>query len=188
MIDLSKYNVLEKNKTTLKQASLDDSENKKRYMTESLCSVIDFDKVKSQYSKGLHMTEEPCSVDAILSCKGKGIILIEFKNGCINELNIHKKVYDSTIIFCDITSKCVTDLRKEAIFILVYGREKNKKCQPVLEQQVPALESLADGIAKNAGREIIRFGLSRYKNYCFKEVHTYTIVEFDKFLKANGIV
>ena len=74
---------------SLKNTSLDDNApNVKHYMTKSDLIVYDFDMVKTRYSNGLEVSEQPKSVDALSSSVDGDIYLIEFKNG---DLSSRKK-------------------------------------------------------------------------------------------------
>ncbi len=161
-------------------------------MTESTRCVINFDKVKDEYIASLGLSETPMSNDALFD-DGKGcIVFVEFKNGFIDNTTIHnlgKKIYDSTIIYTDITSSTISAMRQNVIYILVYNEAENyNNSDPNLVKKmrrVPpsrAFMDFSERIASYALDEIICFKLKKFKNFCFKEVHTYTEAEFAYYL------
>ena len=52
-------------------------------------------------------------------------------------------------------------------------------------QPSKAYDSLAKGIFGMAKKEYVCFGVDIFKNYCFKDVHTYTEKEFEEYLERN---
>ncbi len=164
-------------KTTLKETSKDDSDkNNVVYMTNSSLIVTNFDLVKTKYTNSLKLSEEnAASVDAFVP-KGDNVYFIEFKNGKLqasDKRNVRDKVRDSLLIYNDINNITITENRNSAIFILVYNEAKNKnKSDPVVNP-----------VMKLANQEKISFGMDRFKNLFFKEVHTYTEAQFEEFLQ-----
>lgn len=47
---------------------------------------------------------------------------------------------------------------------------------------------IAKNIHSYAKDEFICFGLAKFKNYCYRDVHTYTVKEFEKFVEKNNII
>lgn len=88
MIDVDSIELFKNNKTTLKETSKDSTN--KTYMTNSKIKVINFDKVKKDYSKQLGLQEQPKSNDALFYANGK-LTFIEFKNGKIIKSKNKKK-------------------------------------------------------------------------------------------------
>lgn len=166
-------------KTTLKETSKDDSDkNNIVYMTNSDLSVTNFDLVKTKYTNSLKLSEENAtSVDALVQKDGI-VYFIEFKNGVLKssvKRDVREKIRDSLLIYNDIKNITITDNRNSAIFILVYNEDKNKnKSEPVV-----------DPVMKLAKQEIISFGMDKFKNLFFKEVHTYTEAQFEAFLNRT---
>lgn len=193
MIDIEKYPLLANCITTLKDTSIDKSNNEVVYMTESPRQAVNFDEVKEKYIKNLKLSETPKSNDALFD-NGKGfLVFVEFKNGYIDkqrQFALRKKIYDSVVIFSDITSESISDMRKNVGYILVYNEGTNadnkdsefikKKREHV--QYSSSFNNIAQNLSKLARKEYICFGLELFKNYCFKEVHTYTIEEFEEYL------
>ena len=63
MIKVGEYEILNSNKSTLKEASRDSANNE--YMTESDIEVIDFDEVAKKYKVLRGITDLPTSNDAL---------------------------------------------------------------------------------------------------------------------------
>lgn len=192
MIDVNAYPILERHRSTLAQTSWD---NKNRaYMTTSTLDAINFDDVKGEYIKGLGLSDTPSSVDALYVDKKGYVIFVEFKNGYIDnteKYSVQKKIYDSMLILGDITSIHISDMRKRAVFILVYNdqanersrdKEYNEKKKAV--QPSSAYDKLAKTVSGYAGKEYVCFGLRMFEKYCFQEVHTYNQEEFEEYLKT----
>lgn len=190
MIDLDTYEIFRVNKTTLKETSKDASERESvQYMTDSPIEVVDFDKVKRHYANHLHLSEEcAASVDALVKTE-ENLLMIEFKNGKVNNRNVKDKVRDSLLFFCDITGKNISYTRENLEFIVVYNQEKNplpnqlKKQTARTIQDSPSREAIGKYFLKKGNEEFIRFDLERYKRLYFREVHTYSPEEFDEYMK-----
>lgn len=187
MIDLSDYPIFNRNITTLKETSKDDDHEV--YMTESVRPVINFDKVKDEYIRGLGLAIIPQSNDALFEDDEKGdIVFVEFRNGAVKEFEVRKKIYDSVLIYSDITSSSISSMRKTVKYILVYneGKEAKSRTEDVKETFVEPSESydtIAKGTGKFAKQPYVKFGVNIFKNYCFKDVRTYTKEEFEAYLK-----
>lgn len=196
MTDLSRYKIFSDHMSTLKETSLDDRDGGKRYMTQSLRSAINFDDVKEEYVKDLGLSEIPKSNDALFEDGRGALVFVEFKNGFINrakQFAIRKKVYDSTLIFTDITATGISDMRNAVKYILVYNESVNKEnsCDEELQkkqrmeiQSSSSFDYFAKTLGKYANEEYVCFGLKLFLNYCFKEVHTYTEEEFEAYLSS----
>lgn len=189
MIDLS-HSYFVKNISDLKTISKDQNGNLTvEYMTESTIPAINFDKTKDEYIKDLHLTETPSSNDALLKDQDGNVIFIEFKNGSLSKekYKLRKKIYDSLLIFLDITKKSISDTRTNAEYILVYNADANQKdLQKDLKdkgvdyvQPSSSFNGFAKILATYANKEHIFWGLDIFQNYCFKAVHTYTKEEFE---------
>ena len=173
-------------KSTLKETSYDGAN--KEYMTDSLLEVIDFDKVKLQYCNLLGLEGEvPKSCDALLFLQNK-TIFIEFKNGKVETFDVRKKIYDSVLIFSDLKKCTISETRKNIEYILVYNEEKNKNSKDCREfskreiQESKSFKSISNSISKLAKKEIIRFRIGDFQNYILKDIHTYTMEEFEEKL------
>ena len=193
--------------STLKKTSLDKGSGQKKYMTESEMLVVDFDKVKKAYVRelGVKPKSMPCSSDALHIGKDGNISFIEFKNGKINYMqryNIHQKIYDSLLIFGDMTGKGLSFCREHADFILVYNELKNREEEKEEEEKGETGEGEA-GKGKSKGGEqrqiqesdsrvaigkyfsrkgkknFVRFDLEKFENFYFKNVFTFTEKEFE---------
>ncbi len=193
MVDLNAFPIFSAHPAALKETSAD--ERKKGvppvYMTESTLPVINFDEVKGAYIRGLSLSETPKSVDALFMKDEHTPVFVEFKNGRIGhkeQYSVRKKIYDSLLIFSDITSLTISDLRERMEYILVYNEtaNPNQSARPEKDQvQVsPSFDTIAKTFRGYAQEEYVCFGLKDFQRYCFKAVHTYTQAEFESYLAA----
>jgi len=186
MIDLNSYEIFSESRQSLKETSKDDSNSPDiQYMTTSEMEVINFDLVKRKYANALDLSEESAtSVDAILPFRD-GIIFLEFKNGIVNNRNIKDKARDSLLIFLGIIKKSIEYSRRYIDFVVVYNAEKNPLSSQEKKrrlQETPSRVSIATCLMKKAGEEFIRFDLERYKTLYYRNIHTYTKDNFDRYL------
>lgn len=198
MINLNQYPIFQNHWSSLKETSKDNRDGKVVYMTESNYPVINFDEVKEEYMKALALCELPKSNDALFYEGDKIWVFVEFKNARVSktlQYELRKKIYDSVLIFTDITSTGISFMRNHMKYILVYNEEANKdnsqdlnliKKQSEFVQQSKAYDDLAKTIMNYGKNEIICFGLKIFLNYCFKEVHTFTKHEFEQYLSIIG--
>lgn len=184
MNNINEIEIFKNNKDTLKNLSCDESE----YMTESLLEAINFDKVKDKHCRALKLSSLPNSCDALY--QGDEIFFIEFKNGSMNPrkiYEIHKKIYDSVIIFMELTGFKINEVREKVNFILVYNESKTKEYLGENNKRIQTPKSyniLLDKIGGLAKINISKFDLSQYQKYIVKDVYTYTEKEFeDNFIK-----
>lgn len=180
MIIIEKYELLLKHLSNLKETSKDDHGDGKTYMTSCEYPAVNFDEVKDEYITGLHISGNPRSNDALLVTKDNKSFFIEFKNGYMDNkkiFDVKGKIYESLPILTDIIGKGISYTRNELVYILVYNGAKNDPSTDIKKH-----------IASKAKAELIRFDLERFKNFFFKEVHTYTETEFDNFLIENNII
>ena len=187
-------------KTTLMEASEDDKNGE--YMTQSTEKVIDFDKVKEEYIKNIHPKVTPASNDVLMKIDDK-IYFIEFKNGNITKkeiYNVKRKIFESLLIFSDITGETISFTRENVNYILVYNGEKSKKyIEHIIEerqkcnlnkleddeiQESVAFDEFTSQMAKLANYHMDIFGLDKqFSKMYFKSVKTYDIDEFnEKFI------
>lgn len=196
MIDLKTFQIFTDHLSNLKETSIDNRDGTTQYMTPSTREAINFDGVKEEYVRNLGISEIPKSNDALFD-DGKGcLVFVEFKNGVMNrpkQFAVRKKVYDSALIFTDITSKGISYMRDYMKYILVYNETANqdnnsdeelKRKRKTAVQPAPAFDAFAKNIGKYANEEYVCFGLKIFENYCFKEVHTYTEAEFNTYLST----
>lgn len=187
MIDLTLYDIFNKNLSTLKKTSRDTSTKPYSYMTESLLQVVDFDKSKNQYASTQKMRDCPKSVDAVFQQTDGKIVFVEFKNGYIDrtvEYEIKQKIYDSVLIFCDVVSMDVGTFRQSAEFILVYNEEDNQSAEENKKSTVQFSKSYVDIVSKLgklANKETVLWKLDFFENYCFSKLHTYNKAEFKQY-------
>lgn len=181
MGDINEPDIFSHSESTLRELSKDTSGIEVVYMTKSLHSAINFDKVKTEYTNLLGLSEEcASSVDALMY-NGKDAIFIEFKNGNMkNERQkVKTKVRDSLLILCDIMKWDISYTRKNISFILVYNETKNSNVHNFRNV-------ISDHIMQQANTEKIRFGLDGFQTLYFKEVHTYNEEEFEAYLERNA--
>lgn len=200
--------IIDEKSSTLKDTSYD--EDNKVYMVDCSLEVCSFDDVKEWYVKNKIplANPNPKSNDALLFEKGKSFF-IEFKNGKINNtvnFEINKKIYDSLLMLFDLgyvdengrEVDSISYTRQNMNYILVYNYEKYLEAGPTRQtkegferQRVEVSSSkhrdlLFSTMRKLADDELIKFGLDQFKNYLFKDVHTYTVEEFqEKFINEQ---
>jgi hypothetical protein len=160
------------------------------HMTKSNILAYDFDKIKGDYTRKLHKSEDGVdSVDAIWfqaeKCK---VVFIEFKNGeSFSPRALKDKMRDSLLINCDITNRQITDTRRNAEFIVVYNKDAKpiKKEENVFEivQDSKSRDKIKSYFLKKADAEFIRWGLEKYIGVYFESVHTFNQEEFEVYLK-----
>lgn len=193
MIHWRDSSILTESISTLKETSIDkhDSRNP-AFMTESEMPAVDFDLVKEKYIEGLGLSDVPKSNDALLDI-GKGkLAFIEFKNGYIGtkkQFDIRKKIYDSTLIFTDIVSVGISEMRQCVEYILVYNENANLNNPDAQEKKREIQDSrsfnmFARKMGGLAGEEYVCFGLKMFEKYCFEKVHTYTERELEGYLES----
>lgn len=183
MDDFFSVVLFNKNISSLKETSKDKQKKSISYMTDSDYEVVNFDGVKNDYIRGLCISETPCSNDAVCVLEDKDtIVFIEFKNGgSIKKYELWKKIYDSVLIFNDLSHSLISETREKLEYILVYNEDK---IQDNNGQQNNHNSKNRDEIGKQLGKlsneEYIKFDLKQFVNYLFKSVHTYTKEEFEK--------
>lgn len=117
--------IFQKHQTTLKETSHNDAAG--QYMTDFLWQVIDFDAVKTDYMRAYHCDPIPASNDALLYRDGK-YFFIEFKDGNMRtEIHeVKRKIFESLLLFGDITDTTISYLRENVSYILVYNKQKSQ--------------------------------------------------------------
>jgi len=193
LIDFNEYSILKDNMSTLRETSLDDHDpNSIAYMTNSDRGAVNFDNVKRKYVENLHLHEEPKSNDALFINDMGKLVFVEFKNGFMDgqkKFAVRKKIYDSVLIFSDIVSARISDLRTCTDYILVYNEAVNGENPDVIKeknthiQPSASYDSFAKKVSSLAGEEHVFFGVKLFENYCFRKVHTYTQKEFEQYLE-----
>ncbi len=194
MPQLSDYKIFADNFTKLKQTSRSGNKRHATYMTQSSLQVVAFDKVKKVYCRSCHLSQMPESNDALLE-DGKGkFVFVEFKDSFIDKstvYNIIEKIYNSVLIFSGITTLGIPAICNSVNYVLVYNEAKNRdnedaqlrKKQAMAVSTSLSLDKIGKATAKWAEKNYICFGLEAFKNYCFKEVYTFTQEEFEDYLK-----
>ena len=195
---LSDYPMFCENMTTLKETSADKRDAAScAYMTESDIPAVDFDLVKKKYVEKLGLSVVPMSNDALFHHEEEKVVFVEFKNGHIGkkeQFNIRKKIYDSVLIYSDITKSGISNMREEVEYVLVYNEDINTGDFGQLEkgadfiQDSISFNSFAKNVSALAKERYVGFGVGMFENYCFKRVHTYTEAEFEKYLQTAGAI
>ena len=191
-MDLKSYNT-----SILKQTSKDD--NNEEYMTESTIRVINFDSIGGdKYSKNNKLNIQLKTNDVLFLHNDKKYTFIEFKNGKLvdktNKIDIKKlkdielKILNSLFVLGDIEEKSLSSLKEITDYILVYNEEKNTPNERNSISEIGNYfinqGNISSEKTKTEREEIICFGLEKFKDYCFKNVHTYSKEEFEeKFVK-----
>lgn len=191
MIDVEKYPILSKHKSTLKETSKDSHDGNDVFMTESLAEAINFDDVKSEYICNLKLSDSPKSNDALFINSDSLATFIEFKNGFMDNQKIYgvrKKIYDSMLMLSDIVGKNISYTRNHLDYILVYNNAKNPNPKKVYRES-EARDSIDKAILSYADQRQIKFGIEIFQGYCFRNVYTYTEKEFkEKFVDMLWII
>lgn len=191
MIKISQHLLFNTNQSTLRSTSEDNSTGSECFMTQSDITVVSFDNVKKEYVRNLGLTEIPKSNDALVIDSDDKATFIEFKNGCINRNDVYdlrKKIYDSLLIFSDITGFGISKMRTNMDYILVYNEEKNpdacdnNKVDPSANiQHSVSRTAIGKQVFKRAKDHFVQFGLGVFEKYCFSNVYTYTVREFEQY-------
>ncbi len=144
-------------------------------MIEDDRKVVDFDAVKTAYLNEIGLSENCAkSVDAMF-CDAKGMLhFVEFKNGEYKGTEIIQKAYDSVMMFCDITQRGISELRKASKFILVINQDKYERMSPS-DKRALALASKGDV-------DFAVSGLSKMRGYLFESVWCIPIRRFEKYI------
>ena len=175
---LSDYPMFCENMTTLKETSADKRDAAScAYMTESDIPAVDFDLVKKKYVEKLGLSVVPMSNDALFHHEEEKVVFVEFKNGHIGkkeQFNIRKKIYDSVLIYSDITKSGISNMREEVEYVLVYNEDINTGDFGQLEkgadfiQDSISFNSFAKNVSALAKERYVGFGVGMFENYCFK--------------------
>ena len=190
------------NTSTLEQTSEDD--NNGEHMTKSQLKVINFDSVGGKkYTKNNNLSIQLKTNDVLFLHNDERYTFIEFKNGKLlnksNRIDIKKlkdielKILNSMFVLGDIEGKSLNTLKEITNYILVYNEDKNlpnekNSISEIGNYFVNQGSSLSVGENTLDKDEIICFGLEKFKDYCFKNVHTYSKEEFEeKFVKKYEI-
>lgn len=159
-------------KDRLETISMDFDNNQS--MVKSDFKIVDFDKAKEIYAKRFG-GYSPKSCDGLFYSEDeKAYYLVEFKNGKICgevKTQIYFKILESLSLLSDVTCKPTSFFRHNCKFILVYNDSKNRS-------------AIGSHVIRNAGGEIVRFGLDRFERIYVKKVHTLNSNEFlTRFVK-----
>lgn len=189
MTNINIFDIFKNSTSTIRQISKDDSNNE--YMTDCNLMAINFDKVSKKYCKNLSLFSVE-SNDALFALKnGKCTTFIEFKNGYIDkttQYKLVKKIYDSMLVFMDVTKTNISETRDFLNYILVYNENKNAD-NPKTEYHESESRDFIDKTILEYGKEVhIKYGLDFFKGYCFKEVNTYTKKEFENLFVSKLLI
>ena len=196
MVDLNQITIFKDHVDTLQKTSLNDDQN--IYMTASQKSVVNFDAVKTKYAKQLSLSDWPASIDALIQV-GQNVYFIEFKDGNLKKevYALRRKIYESLLLYCDITKEQISDTRTYMTYILVYNKAVNNSCTENTDatnnsvsldsdevQDTPSLDKLMvemGALSNQPNTET--FGLrAAFKGLYFREVLVYDKEEFSDTL------
>lgn len=194
MLQIKRFPLFKNNMDVLQNISADTSSlGIIFYVTDSQLPAVNYDRVKDEYTKQFHLSNEVAySVDALLNIDGTPTF-VEFKNGKVQgeQGNIKNKVRDSLLMLCDITKKQISYTRAKMDFILVYNADKNPMTtyeESVIRKEYGlsgtsgSLEYICKQLFNLSKREFIRFNMEPLRGMYFKEVHTFTSDQFREFL------
>lgn len=192
MIRIGDFSIFRDSISTLKETSKDNHDGIDLYMTESTLETVNFDKVKDKYIENMNLCDSPKSNDALFFNPEGKLIFIEFKNGLIDTnkcFDVRGKIFDSVLILTDIIGRGISFTRENMDYILVYNQERNPDNENEDSAKHVQESDSRDAIGKRlmalGGENHIKFGLERFKKYCFKNVFTYNENEFDdNFVKC----
>ncbi|GHT61350.1 hypothetical protein FACS1894109_19830 [Spirochaetia bacterium] len=161
-----------------------------RYMTACRKPVVNFDKFKGEFIRGMALPEAPLSCDAFYMSASGELFLIEFKNGRIEakkNFEIKVKIFESLLILLEKLDKTIEFTRRNLTFILVYNEDISHGQSQF--DNTDGLLAIQHNIFALSRSPMIRFGLHRFKNIYFKEIYTYSRAEFEanfvlKFCKS----
>ena len=205
MIDVRAFGseVFARSGTSLKEASKDSSVHPVEYMSESMLSVYNFDEVARRYFDGQPQRpgELPKSADALVKCDADSYALVEFKNGRLNGRRmheVHQKALDSLLILGDLLKTTISWSREHLDYVLVYNEAKNATGLSEDDDPSRGVQSSRSrrdivratsrlGLGDRSRRSsVAEFGLGRkLRNYCFREVRTYTERDFQRELVSS---
>lgn len=182
---INTIDIFKNNKSYLKELSLDEAHSE--YMTESMTPAVNFDQVKTCYANNLYKSEKCLnSVDALIELDER-IILIEFKNGKVENSAVKHKMKDSLLLLCDILNTKISETREIMDYIVVYNKEKINSHKKNKVQESKSRDDIMGHLADKAESEIVRFDLERYIDIFFKNIHTYDKKEFKDYLLKNKL-
>ncbi len=184
----SGFSCLLRKADTLKRISFDLANHD--YMTRSGRMAFQFDQAihgiwrmaKTENAALAELyTSTPAVCDALLMLPQENV-LIEFKNGRMPKktvVNIHQKIHDSVQVYAHLTGRTVAENCGHLVFILVYNAEKNVSPDCCYEPEI-----LPDTAIAEFCNERIYCGLEQYRGRYFREVHTYSVQEFEAWMQT----
>lgn len=150
----------------LDKISMDFDNN--QVMVKSDFKIVDFDKAKEIYARRFG-GYSPKSCDGLYYSDDEDTFyLVEFKNGKISgevKTQIYFKILESLSLLSDVLDRPTSYFRARCKFILVYNDSKNRS-------------AIGSHVVRNAGGEIVRFGLDRFERIYVRKVHTLNSHEF----------
>ena len=170
---LTEYAEFRACRKTMMETSYDDANDE--YLSKDKRTVVDFDDVKTQYTADLGVSNEFAkSVDALFRTNDGYIRLVEFKNGDFVSSEIVKKVYDSLLIYLDITGQTITDLRENGFFTLVISEDKYGS--------LSAQDKRAMALANSGKQDFTMYGLGKMRGYLVKRVSCMSAERFSRYM------
>jgi hypothetical protein len=148
-------------------------------------SAIKFDNVKANWY-GLTLPNQVRSCDALFVDAGR-FYLIEFKTGKPENIDIHRKIYDSVIALIEHNVLTLLDCRERLQYIVVsrhYKEVVHDSLLGYLEDEVSEpWEYVVDQQALNSwGKHEIR----KLTNFLFSRVYKLSLSEFDRFARNRN--
>lgn len=160
---------------SMKKASIDDVHAEPMSMSD--ITVVNFDKIPREYSRGRSWKGVPKSNDALYVDIHKKWYFIEFKNGEVKKGEIYRKLYDSIIMLLEWGIIPGFDfIRNNVTYILVYNSKRYHRVQPS-----PAREETYKHFMMLADEEEQLFDIDKFEDYLFERTHTYTKEQFERF-------
>jgi hypothetical protein len=147
-------------------------------------NVVNFDRfknfvVKELSQQGLAITRPPKSCDALYK-NNNDWLLIEFKNGKIDEKKVHEirgKIFESLLMLTEKLDETIKFTRNNMIFILVYNDQINHSAKRI------DLGVALRGLSRNT---FFPMGLDGLKNLYFKKLLVCDINDFEKRFNSHN--
>lgn len=178
--------VMQSMTATLKHCSKDG----KDYMTDSMLTVVNFDRFSKYYCHTLKIARQPKTNDALYCTEEGKWYFVEFKNGGIKKDEIYRKIYDSLIMLLE--TGMIPDYqfaRENISYILVYNKEKIMQEKQIKDNG--AKEQIHRHMERKQEQLFCLFELEKLCGYVFHETNTYTKEQFEqlfvkKYEKLEG--
>ncbi|MDR2706048.1 MAG: hypothetical protein LBC02_09745 [Planctomycetaceae bacterium] len=145
--------------------------------------VVNFDRfknfvVRELSQRGLAITKSPKSCDALYK-NNNNWLLIEFKNGQIDDKKVHEirgKIFESLLLLTEKLGETITFTRNYMIFVLVYNNQVNHSAKRI---------KLGDTFRGLSGNKFFPFGLEGLENLYFKKLLVCDIPDFENRFNSH---